>query len=299
MSSQSADRYDQLKDQAWQAIHAGELYRALELLEEALKLARELAEPVLVDRTLCGRASVLVEIGRAAEVKPELRRLLLKAGDTETSFLASYTLARAYDVDGDSEKALFYAQIARRHAADLDQPEQLAASHNLLGNLMLLRCDFEGAFHEFQASMRQLPADAHLRRAIVLDNLGYCHACKGRLERAFPALFESVRICRRLGARSYEAIARLTLAYTYLLAGRWREALRHGRRSLGLAEGVDDRSTIKYVLFVLGEAEKGAGNAFAARFYFNRLQEEFYPGAPNVADLLLLLDVQNMINLKA
>ncbi|HRC85864.1 MAG TPA: tetratricopeptide repeat protein, partial [Thermoanaerobaculia bacterium] len=242
---------------------------------------------------------ILTELGDGAKSRQELRRLLLRSSDLRTLFLGSYTLARTYDLEGDSEKAFFYARIAERHAQELGSPEQIASSHNFIGNLLVSRSDFEPALSEFTLALNSLPPGPSLRRAQYLDNIAYCNAMRGKLMVAFRMLFESLRICRRLGLRNQEASSRLTLAYTYLQAERPRRALSHGRRSLAIAEKTGDQSTVKYGLFVLGEAEKSVGNPLAARHHFSRLQEEFYPHMPNVCDLLLLIDVQNLINLKA
>jgi tetratricopeptide (TPR) repeat protein len=299
MSPPAANAYDRLKREAWEAIKAGELRASLALYDEALAWAREHGEPWQVDRTACSRAGVLVELGEGAGVLSDLRQILLGNRDSECRFLAAYTLARAHDLASEQEKALFYARIANRQAAENGTPEQLSSSHNLIGNLLLSKSEFDGALEQFRRALEVLPASEPLRRAIVLDNLGYCRAIRGRYRKAFRDLFESVRLCVRLGARSFEANARLSLAYTYLQCERIRPAIRHATKSLALAESCEDRVAVKYGLFILGEAHKLAGNPLAARSYFRRLQQDYYPEAPNVPDLLLLLNVRSLVNLKA
>jgi tetratricopeptide (TPR) repeat protein len=299
MSERPESTFRRLRERALETVQAGRLREGLAQLEEALAEARGAGEEAEADRALCGRAAVLVELGEGAEVKPELRRILLKRADPESGFLAAYTLARAYDVEGDGEKALFYARIANRQAETSGIGEHLSASHNQIGNLLLTQSDFESALHEFHRALELLPPARSVRRAIALDNLGYCHAIRGRFRKAFRHLFESVRTCRALGARAIEASSRLSLAFAYLQCGRYGAAIRHAARSLALAEACEDQMTVKYGLFVLGEAEKMSGNPLAARHHFCRLQRDFYPEAPNVPDLLLLLNVQNLVNIKA
>jgi tetratricopeptide (TPR) repeat protein len=299
MTAAPADLYERLKGEAWEAVQAGELRKSLELYDQALAWAREHGEPWQVDRALCSRAGVLVVLGEGLGVLADLRRILLGNRDAESRFLAAYTLARAYDHQDDLEKALFYARIATREAGESGTAEQLSSSHNLIGILQLARSEFDQAFAEFTRALAILPPTELLRRAIVLDNLGYCHTIRGRYRKAFRDLFESVRLCVRLRARAFEASARLSLAYAYLQRERYRPAIRHATRSLALAQACEARMTVKYGLFVLGEAHKLAGNPLAARSYFQRLQQDYYPEAPNVPDLLLLLNVKNLVNLKA
>lgn len=296
---QPASSFEAKKEQAWHLALEGKLRPSLKLLDELLDWAREHGDRQQLDRALCARASVLVELGETAGIKQDLRRILLANADAEVSFLAAYTLSRAYDIETDVEKAVFYARIANRHALDGGSVEQQSSSFNQLGNLMLAQCDFEEAFEHIKKSLALIGPAPSIRRGICLDNLGYCYTIWGRYGKAFGALFEALRILRKQGARALEANTLLSLAFAYLQMGRFDRALRHARKSLGMAEECEDHMVVKYCLFVLGEAEKLSGNPLAAREHFLRLEEQFYPDNPNVADLLLVLNVQNLINLKA
>ncbi len=291
--------FEQLKQQAWTAAQEGDLERSVALCDQALDWARAHGDAEQVDRATVNRAAVLVVLGQAAGLKQDLRRILMRSRDAEVSFTTAYTLARVYDAEGDGEKAMFYARIAYRHAVETGNPEQLASAHNQLGDFLVARSSFDEALEEFDRALSHLPPGLNIRRAIALDNRGYCYVVKGRLRKGFGDLVEAVRICRRLGAQTFEASARLSLAYAYLQLGRYEQALRHARRSLDVAETSGLKLTTKYGLFILGEAEKLAGNPLAARYYFCRLQDEFYPNAPNVSDLLLVLNVQGLVNIKA
>jgi hypothetical protein len=81
--------------------------------------------------------------------------------------------------------------------------------------------------------------------------------------------------------------------------GRLRSAVKFGFAALRGAEEVQDPATVKYALFLLGEAANLAGDHVLARKYFARLQEEHYPDATYLPDFLLAIDVRKMINLRA
>ena len=293
----SLTRYESIKDTAWRAMVSGQLDESLNLLEDGIAWARASASSNIVDRLLCNRASVLIELGEAAAVTVELRKILMRNADDETRFLCGYTLARAFHVLGEGEKALQFAHMAQRHVHSLG-PDQRSSCHNLTGVLLLHRSEFEQAITEFETALSLQPSKFTIRCAIFLDNLGYCHAIRNRPRKAFACLFESVRLSRRLRVPRVEATARLSLAYTYLQEGRAERARDHATRSLRLAEEQGDRTNLKYALFLLGEAQKQCGNPLLAHTHFHRLQREFYPESSAVPEMLLFLNVANLVNLK-
>lgn len=298
MSDTTQGPGEALRRQAWEAVQAGRLRQAVELLDQALAMARSSGSREQVDRALCNRAAVLVELGQGASVRQELRRILLE-GASGAGFLAAYNLARYYETVKDFDKAMFYAKIAHEHARRLGDQDWISSSHNQLGNLLIALSDFEEARSQLELALTLAPGSSNLRRAIALDNLGYCHVVQGRYRPGFRAHFEALRIIRRLGARAWEAVVEVSLCFAYLEIGRYRRAIRHGAAALHLAEETENRETLRNALFALGEAFKQAGEPLVARRHFARLQEEFYPDAEGTADLLLLMDVLRVVNIKA
>lgn len=299
MSEPAESPCEQLRRQAWEAVQAGHLRQGLTLLDEALGLARRDGSEEQIDRALLNRAAVVVELGEGAQVRQELRRILLKRASSGTAFLAAYNLARYYETLKDFDKALFYARIAHDHVHRSDDRDWLSSSHNQLGNLFIAVSDFEGAQRELEIALDLVPDRSNLRRALALDNLGYCHVVQGRHRRGFKAHFEALRIIRRMGAPAWEAVVEVSICFAYLEIGRYRRAIQHGNAALHLAEQTDNREAVRNALFALGEAFKQAGEPLVARRHFVRLQQEFYPGAEGTVDLLLLMNVLRMVNIKA
>lgn len=299
MMEPGKNTYEPLMKQAAELALVGQLRQALAIASKVAEWANAHGEPWQLHRSTCSKAAVLIELGESGPIKNELRHTLLQTADPEIAFLASYTLSRAYDLEGNVSKAQFYARTASRHALMNGRPEQIASSHNLLGSLLLAQSEFESALSEFELAVAAISEEPTAKLASYLDNRGYCYIVLGQSRRGFRDLLTSVRMSRKSKAAIFEADARLSLAYAYLQEGLYRRSLHHARRSMMLADATGQRSTLKYGLFVLGEAEKLAGNPFAARQHFCRLQEEFYPDAPSVPDLLLFLNVQSVINIKA
>lgn len=291
------EQYESVREQANRSIDRGDLQAALETFGRALDIARGLGDVRVCDQARCNLASVEVELGQAGRVG-ELAQILLRSRDAENCFFAAYNLARFHELRKDAPKALRYARIAQDHARKLS-PERRAMSHNQIGNLLLAESWFKEAAREYAHALRLLPEGRPVKRALILDNLGYCHAVRGRRKEGFRALFASLRTLRREGARRYEILPRLSLCYAYLEHGRVDRALRHGAAVLAMAQRFGDTEAHKNALFLLGEAQKQAGDELAARRHFRQLQESFYPAENYLPDLLLVVDVRQMVNLKA
>lgn len=272
---------------------------ALAEFDAALELARELGDRDLVDRATCNRCRVAIELGDARRELGALGEVLMRNRDPGIRFLAAYNLTRAHLLLKDNEKALFYGALARQEGERAAQPELASAAHNGIGLALLAGSYFERAEQEFTRALALLPDEPSRRRAVVLDNFGYCKIVLGAPGEGFAALFESLRTLRRCRDRWFEMITRISLCYAYLEVAKHRCALRHGRRALAMAERFGDRSSEKSALFLLGEAAKLAGDRLAARGYFCRLQEVYYPDAGYLPDMLMVVDARSMVNLKA
>lgn len=292
-------RYETLKDEGSAHLAAGRLEQALERFQQAEDMAREIGDPVQSDLAFCNRAAVAVRLARTDGVQLRLQETLLRTTDRRVAVYSAYNLALAYDRANCFEKSLFYARIAHRYAVELEDAALEALALNQIGNVLTALNQFEEALEHFERANGMLPPGDDVAQALLLDNLGYCHAVLGRFDRAFPALFQSLRLLRRCGAELYEAEPRLALCFAYLGIGRPGRAIRHVNRALEIAERAEDARSMKYALLLLGEGYKLTGHTSAARDCFRILQESYYPDMPEVPGLLLGLDVCKVINLRA
>ncbi|MCB1056790.1 MAG: hypothetical protein KDD11_14910 [Acidobacteria bacterium] len=293
------DSYEMLREQGLEALHAGRFEEAYSLFDQALDRARELGDPSLVDLAFCNRAAVSIEIHDPLEPLTELRSILVARRDLETSRLAAYNIARIYERTKQYKKGLFYARTARDLSELLDRPEWIASSHNRIGNLLLAESYFAEACEEYDLALSLFEPSESVRHAILLENVGYCRVVQGRLDEGFQLLYQALRMLRRLGARGFQAYPHLSLAYAHIEAGRYRDALRHGTRALALAHRVNDTDSIKYSLFLLGEAANLSGAPEEARDYLLQLQRDYYPDSPEIVDFLLVVEIRQLINIKA
>jgi len=281
----------------WRETH--DLRRAMVYFDAAMKWALEHGASELWDRAFCNRCALEIEAGEAGDSLSELREIVLRSRDPETGFLAAYHLATAYDLASDGKRARFYANIARDRVERLGRADYRIGSLNQMGNLLLAASQFEEACSEYEQAYRLVSQQPSVELAMVLDNIGYCRLMQGRHREAMPLLHRSLRMLIGLRLERPQAFTRLALCYAHLDLGRLRSALRHGMRALEIATEHEDPDSAKYALFLIGEVHNQLGNDDLAYEHFCRLQQRFYPGAPNVPNVLMALDVRSLINLKA
>jgi tetratricopeptide (TPR) repeat protein len=296
---QGATEFESLTDSGRRAVEAGRLDEAVRCYDAALVWADEHADRTARDRAFCNRATLAIELGDGEAYLNELRRILMRGMKAANGFRAAYAIARSYELKKDRQKAGFYARIAREHAELVGSGEWLAWARNLNGNLLLAGSFFDQAAREYEEALRLQPAVDGVWRALIEENLGYCHVVQGRHPEGFRLLYRALRALRRLGARRYEIYPRLSLCYAHLDVARYGDAERHGRAALAVAAAHADREGRKMALYLLGETAKLAGQSRRARSWFRELQREHYPESRYLPDLLLAIDVRQLVNLKA
>ncbi len=289
----------ELARERWSAwVEAGRLIEALELADQARRWAEACGEEALARRAELNRLAIAVELDPSFVPAERLRELLLEAVDAEHAYLASYTLARVHELDGDARKALFYARQARERARHLD-PGRRAASANLIGNQLAAQGRFAEAVAEYRAARDLLVGQVSVRMAIVRQNLGFCLARSGQVMEGLRELLPAVRWLKLHRAARHEAQARLDLAFVRLELGQAKRAVRHARRALWLAQQLEWVDLEQNARFLLGCCWRDLGETFLARREFSRLQKSFAPDEEHVVDLLLEWDVRPWLNLRA
>jgi len=290
--------FEGLNERGRQAIDAGHIELALASYQEAATIARSLGDRRLQDLALCNLAAAAIALGGGDDEVPRLREILLRGEDPANCRLAAYNIARFHEDRKDFKKSLFYARLARDRSEALDRVDWLASSHNQIGNALLAQSLIDDACSHYETAL-SLCREPDLRRALMLDNLGYCRVLQNRLRESYPLFHESLAILRRIGAQRYQLCPRLDLCFAHLESERPRHAERHGRKALAIAESIGDCDAIKNALYLLGEAANLQGDSAKARSYFSRLQETFFPDQPYLTSFLLAIDVRKLINLKA
>jgi tetratricopeptide (TPR) repeat protein len=253
----------------------------------------------LVDRALCNEAAVAVALGDGETAVRELREILVRNQSPINCFLAAYTIARAYELRRDNRKGLFYARLARDRAAVLERPEWLASAWNQIANFLLGDSFFVEAAETYRHAVSLLPPEESPRQLVLAANLAYCDLMQRRFGEGLRLLHRTLRTSRRRGWARSAMIAHVDLCYAYLELGRLRDAERHGRRGLVLAETSGEVDWVKNALYLLGEVAVLGGASAEGRARFEELQRRFFPGQPYLSDFLVKTDVRQLVNLRA
>jgi len=277
----------------------GDLDQAVTLCDQAIAAARELDNRDLLDQALCNRGGILVIQGKGDQVVGALRQILLRSSSPASSFQAAYAVSQYHELCHEKERSLFYARLALDHAKQSADRQFLAKGHNRIANLLMLDSYFEEACGHYQMALDTLPDDEHRDHALLLSNKGYCQVVLGHYNRGLKYLFRSLELIRQKCAIAWERFPCLGLSYAYLELDRLEQARIYAGRALRQSELTRSNEQIKNSLYLLGEAEKTAGNESAAYDYFARLQAEFYPAEPFISDFLMATDIRKLINLMA
>lgn len=293
----SSQSLESLRASAREEANLGHFQTALALNEEVIARAQAHGDQEALDMARCNRGGLLIIQDRGGEAAGELRQILLRSTVPANCFLAAFNLSRLHELQRQTDRSLFYARLALGHAKAAHRRDFLILGYNQIGNLQLIDCRFEPACESYQEALR-LSAAASPERALTLSNLGYCRTVLGRHREAFGQLFASLRLMRRLRS-DWEMLPRMGLSYAYLDLRKPHHARKHASRALRLADTANNREHIMNSLYLLGESEKLLGDELAAYEHFHRLQRDFYPEQPFVADFLMATDIRQLINLMA
>lgn len=294
-------KFEDLRNRSRQLAEARLWEEALKTANEAVVVAQQIGAPEIEALAICNRAGIAFEALTSVDgYVVDLRSILMRNFSAETSLIAAYNLSRAYEIKKEPKKALFYARIARDRAVMAKRADYLAYSHNRIGNSLLSDSYFEEAGREYQLALELLPTEPSIPRVMATTNRAYSLLALGRsTQRALGWLYGGLRWLLRSGNESATAWPHLILSFGHLELGRLRYAWHHGRKALAVAERGGEADAIKMALFLLAEVEKEAGDSEAAWYYIERLQRDFFPGQKSQAELLSMVGIKNVVNLRA
>lgn len=277
----------------------GDLHAARAHYAASGEAARRSGIAELAERALCNEAAVAIALGEDGVVIPAMREVLMANRSPVNCYLASYNIARAYELRKDHKKGLFYARIALQRAELVERREWLASAWNQIANFLLGDSFFDDAAATYRRALELVPGEESPRQLVFLLNLGYCELVLGQRRSGLSRLLRALRIARRHDWDRSEMIAHVDVCYAYLEMGRLRDAERHGKRGLAMAEASGECDWVKNALYLLGEIAVLAGESGAGRSIFGELQQRFYPDQPYLPDFLVAVDVRRLVNLRA
>lgn len=301
VSSEQAEaraRSERARETGLAHLNSGDFQHALESYDAALADARQTEDGRFVDWIYACRAAAAAELLPCDDELIELKRILLRAEDSQTAFRAAYTGARIYELRRDYEKAIFYNRIAREHAERTLDPKLANGASSQAGNLLTVKSRFEEAAEAYRRSLETVPSDAPpMWKAIDKDNLGYCLLALDRIAEGLALVHEAFEVLEGCGEKELTVHPLMDLCFGYLKCDRFEEARYFGETGLERAHLTNDTSVEKNLLYLVGEACHLAGDAPAAQEYFDKLAGH-YPEFRNLRAYLDVFDFRNVINLR-
>jgi tetratricopeptide (TPR) repeat protein len=297
------ETFDRMLADARTAFEQGDLERASDLASAAEALARDAGDGDRADRGLCSHCWYEIQLDRGGDKIALLKQVLLRTSCPTNRFLASYYTAVAYDLADDVERAYSYASRAHELAQKLDDPQWLAGSANLAGNLAIRESNFSRAEKHFRQALGSFPLSDDFQRimaAQIKDNIGYVQLCAGHLEDGVQLCEEALAELEELAADHYLHTVLQDLCYGHLMNDRLERAQQCGERALQLAIEQNDEPVAKNCLFLLSETAVRRGDSFTARRLLRELVDH-YPEigiSDEIVEVFLSTDLTTVVNLR-
>lgn len=284
----------QLCETGLEHLWSGAVDAAIETYDRALAEAEgeDVRELVTIRK-----AEALIAAERDGAEINALPAIVMRRRNPRHVYHAASALMRKFaDLQEDRKRALFYGEIARRAAAEMDDP--YARAHVLNGHGVILVADsqFTAGEDAFLQAL-YLTADAEDERLRelcigVTANLGGTKILMGKAKEGIR-LIESV--LRDLTVREERAEAMLDLVIGYMSLDQYPVAESFARKALELAES---RRQIRNANHLLGELCIRTDRYEEADRYFD-VVASFYPDFKNVKQILVAVDLCSVVNWKA
>lgn len=286
----------QLCESGLQQIWNGAVEAAIETYDRALALAEtdETRELVTIRK-----AEALIAAEREGAEVNALPAIVMRRRTPRHVYHAASALARKYSESQDERKrALFYADIARRAAEEMDDSYAQVFALNSVGLLLVIESRFAEAIDTFERALAVIALEPDqtdrlvTMRALVIGNLGGAKVLSGQYEEGI-ALSESILPLMDEAYLIAEVCLDLCFAYTEL--EQFKKAERFGHRALNLAT---IRRQVRNANHLLGEICIRTNRYDEADRYFD-VVASYYPDFKNVKQLLVAVDLCSVVNWKA
>jgi tetratricopeptide (TPR) repeat protein len=285
----------QLCESGLQQMWNGAAEAAIETYDRALAVAEtdEVRELVTIRK-----AEALIAAEQEGPEITSLAAIVMRRRSQRHVYLAAYALMRRFADQEDRKRALFYGDIARTAADEMEDPFARVTALNGVGVVLVIESRFTEAIELFDQGLAiiALEPDPNERltmmRSLILGNLGGAKVLSGDYDEGI-VLLESVLPLMDEDYLIAECCLDLCFAYTEL--GKYRTAERFAQRALNLATV---RRQVRNANHLLGEICMRTGRYDQADSYFDTVAS-YYPDFKNVKQLLVAVDLCAVVNWKA
>lgn len=243
------------------------------------------------------KAEALIAAERDGAEIAALPAIVMRRRSPKHVFLAAYALMRRHNEADDRRRALFYGEIARDAATELQEPFSRAKVLNTIGIIQSAESKFTEAIDSFDMALAALAqvcgrdSEVAFSRCGMLANLAGAKVLAGQVDDGVRLL---ENVIGRLTDDYSHGEALLDLCFGYIEQEKYGEAEIVGMRALELASV---RRQIRNGNHLLGEIMVRTNRYEEADRYFT-VVAEFYPEYANVKELLFTVDLCAVVNWK-
>jgi tetratricopeptide (TPR) repeat protein len=286
----------QLCDDGLQQMWNGAVDAAIEIYDRALTLAEsdDVRELVTIRK-----AEALISADREGAEVTALPAIVMRRRSPRHVYHAASALARKHSESQDDRKrALFYGDIARRAADEMEDAFARVSALNGVGVVLVVESQFTEAVELFERALNVVgqeknPSERLIKmRDTVVGNLGGAKVLSGRYDEGI-VLLEAV--LPRMDVDYLISEVCLDLCFAYTERGEYKKAERYGHRALNLAT---IRRQVRNANHLLGEICMRTHRYQEADSYFD-VVASYYPDFKNVKQLLVAVDLCAVVNWKA
>ncbi len=278
-----------------QQMWRGEIEPALEQYDRALELCESEETHELIT---IRKAEALIACEREGAEVSALPMIVLRRRSPRHVYLAANTLLRRYCESSDRNKAIFYGEIARQAAAQLDDPFARASVLNNLGITLVADSKFAQAIEVLEEGLEAMALlgdgrdDHRSLHSAITGNLGGAKVLSGKFN-------EGVRLLEMAVGQlddDYSVVeACLDLCFGYLELGKFDLAEFYGRAALDSAKVPRQ---VRNANHLMGELCVRTERYDESDAFFD-VVAKFYPDFRNVKQLLMAVDLCSVVNWKA
>jgi tetratricopeptide (TPR) repeat protein len=243
--------------------HLGDYPKAVERLEAALDLCRELSDQAGEAHALNLLANLHWQHGNFAPAASNAEAslgLCRALNDPRGIVQALNSLGMVAQGQGNYEVATAYLTEGIEVIRAIDDPQGVATTVNNLGLVAYTRGDYANAAQYFEETLAIARASGERRKAATaLMNLGVVGGIQGNYANAAQYFEETLAICRTIGNRRGAALALHNLGYLANLQGEFTAAQRYGQESLAIYRAIGNRRGVTDALMNLGHVARSLG----------------------------------------
>ncbi len=254
---------DRLSERGIQQAKKGQFREALQSLEKALQIYREIKNRQGEADSLNNLGLVYKSLGqyqKAIDFYQQSLAIKREIGDRQGKAYSLGSLGNAYIHLGQYQKAIKYQQKSLAIAREIGDRRGEAVSLGGLGNAYYFLGQYQKAIEYLQQTLT-IAREIGDRQweASSLGNLGLTYYFLGQYQKAIEYLQQSLAIAREIGGRQGEAASLGNLGISYDSLGQYARAIEYLQQTLTIVREIKDRQGEANALGSLGNAYYSLG----------------------------------------